>query len=71
MAFDLVVGEVLVVGPGEMIASDGTVIDGVAMVEESTITGESAPVIREAGTERNVVTGGTHVVSGRLTIEIT
>ena len=54
-----------------MIPSDGTIIDGIASVDESAITGESAPVIREAGGDRSAVTGGTRVLSDRIVIEIT
>jgi K+-transporting ATPase ATPase B chain len=70
LAFELSAGDVFVVESGEVIPADGTVIDGVATVEESAFTGESAPVIREAGTDRSAVTGGTHVLSGRLTVEV-
>ena len=54
-----------------MIPADGTVIEGVASVDESAITGESAPVIREAGGDRSAVTGGTMVLSDRIVIQIT
>jgi K+-transporting ATPase ATPase B chain len=64
-------GDVVVVEAGQMIPSDGTVIDGIASVDESAITGESAPVIREAGGDRSAVTGGTHVLSDRIVVEIT
>ena len=64
-------GDVVVVEAGQMIPGDGTVIDGVASVDESAITGESAPVIRESGGDRSAVTGGTRVLSDRLVIEIT
>ena len=53
---------------GEIIPGDGEVIDGVATVDESVITGESAPVIRESGGDRSAVTGGTRVLSDRITI---
>ena len=56
-------GDVVVVSAGEMIPGDGEVIEGVASVDESAITGESAPVIREAGGDRSAVTGGTRVLS--------
>ena len=54
-----------------MIPGDGEVIDGVASVDESAITGESAPVIREAGGDRSAVTGGTRVLSDEITVRIT
>ena len=54
-----------------MIPSDGTIVEGIASVDESAITGESAPVIREAGGDRSAVTGGTRVLSDRIVIEIT
>ena len=56
---------------GETIPGDGTVIEGIASVDESAITGESAPVIREAGGDRWAVTGGTRVLSDRIVVEIT
>jgi len=61
----------VVVSAGEIIPADGEVIEGVASVDESAITGESAPVIREAGGDRNSVTGGTKVLSDRLVIRVT
>lgn len=64
-------GDVIVVAAGEIIPSDGEVIAGAASVDESAITGESAPVIREAGGDRSGVTGGTRVLSDQLKIEIT
>lgn len=64
-------GDVVVVAAGHLIPADGTVIDGVASVDESAITGESAPVIREAGGDRSAVTGGTTVLSDQITVEIT
>jgi potassium-transporting ATPase ATP-binding subunit len=64
-------GDVVVVEAGEVIPGDGTVIDGIASVDESAITGESAPVIRESGGDRSAVTGGTRVLSDRIVIEIT
>ncbi len=70
-ASDLTRGDVVVVEAGELIPGDGTVIEGIASVDESAITGESAPVIRESGGDRSAVTGGTKVVSDRLVIEIT
>jgi K+-transporting ATPase ATPase B chain len=70
-AAELVRGDVVVVEAGEPIPGDGTVIEGIASVDESAITGESAPVIREAGGDRSAVTGGTKVLSDRIVIEIT
>ncbi|MBV9198009.1 MAG: potassium-transporting ATPase subunit KdpB [Solirubrobacterales bacterium] len=70
-ANELVRGDVVVVQAGELIPGDGTVIDGIASVDESAITGESAPVIRESGGDRSAVTGGTRVLSDRIVIEIT
>ncbi len=64
-------GDVVVVEAGEVIPGDGTVTQGIASVDESAITGESAPVIRESGGDRSAVTGGTRVLSDRLVIEIT
>lgn len=63
-------GDVVVVSQGEMIPGDGEVIKGLASVDESAITGESAPVIKEAGGDFNSVTGGTRVVSDQITIRI-
>jgi potassium-transporting ATPase ATP-binding subunit len=68
---DLRSGDVVVCTPGDVIPGDGEVIDGVASVDESAITGESAPVIRESGGDRSAVTGGTKVLSDRLVIRIT
>src|ERR1019366_2262361 len=70
-ASELVRGDVVVVEPGELIPGDGTVIEGIASVDESAITGESAPVIRESGGDRSAVTGGTRVLSDRIVVEIT
>ena len=70
-ASELVKGDVVVVEAGEIIPGDGTVIDGIASVDESAITGESAPVIRESGGDRSAVTGGTRVLSDRIVVEIT
>lgn len=64
-------GDIVMVKQGELIPNDGEVIEGIASVDESAITGESAPVTREAGTDFSSVTGGTTVVSDWLKIEIT
>ena len=61
----------MVVEAGEIIPADGEVIEGVGSVDESAITGESAPVIRESGGDRSAVTGGTKLLSDRLVIEVT
>ncbi len=63
-------GDIVVVVAGSMIPGDGEVIEGVATVDESAITGESAPVIREAGGDRSAVTGGTRVLSDHIKVEI-
>jgi K+-transporting ATPase ATPase B chain len=65
------VGDVVVVSAGEMIPSDGEIIEGIASVDESAITGESAPVIRESGGDRSAVTGGTRVLSDQIVVRIT
>ena len=64
-------GDVVIVEAGEVIPADGEVIEGVGSVDESAITGESAPVIRESGGDRSAVTGGTRLLSDRLVIEVT
>ena len=64
-------GDVVVVDAGEVIPGDGTVVEGIASVDESAITGESAPVIRESGGDRSAVTGGTRVLSDHIVVEIT
>src|SRR5262249_17195628 len=63
-------GDVVLVEAGDFIPGDGEVIEGIASVNESAITGESAPVIREAGGDRSAVTGGTPVLSGRIVVRI-
>jgi len=68
---DLRRGDLVLVEAGDLVPSDGEIIEGVASVNESAITGESAPVIREAGGDRSAVTGGTHVVSDWLVVRIT
>jgi potassium-transporting ATPase ATP-binding subunit len=67
----LELGDEVVVSAGEMIPSDGDVIEGIASVDESAITGESAPVIRESGGDRSAVTGGTRVLSDEIVVRIT
>jgi len=64
-------GDVIVVEAGMIIPADGEVIEGVGSVDESAITGESAPVIRESGGDRSAVTGGTKLLSDRLVVEVT
>jgi len=64
-------GDLVVVEAGEVVPGDGDVVEGVASVDESAITGESAPVIREAGGDRSAVTGGTRVLSDRVVVQIT
>jgi K+-transporting ATPase ATPase B chain len=68
---DLRAGDRVVVEAGQVIPGDGEIIEGVASVDESAITGESAPVIREAGGDRSGVTGGTRVLSDRIVVQIT
>jgi K+-transporting ATPase ATPase B chain len=70
-ATELKKGDVVVCETGDVIPSDGEVIEGIASVDESAITGESAPVIRESGGDRSAVTGGTKVISDRVLIRIT
>jgi potassium-transporting ATPase ATP-binding subunit len=67
----LEVGDEVIVSAGEVIPSDGDVIEGIASVDESAITGESAPVIRESGGDRSAVTGGTRVLSDEIVVRIT
>ena len=64
-------GDIVIVRAGEQIPADGEVIEGAASVDESAITGESAPVIRESGGDRSAVTGGTTVLSDWIVIEVT
>src|SRR5712671_1528544 len=68
---DLSAGDRVVVEAGQIIPGDGEIIEGIASVDESAITGESAPVIREAGGDRSGVTGGTRVLSDRIVVQIT
>ncbi|MUL77949.1 potassium-transporting ATPase subunit KdpB [Mycobacterium sp. CBMA226] len=64
-------GDIVVVEAGQVIPGDGDVVEGIASVDESAITGESAPVIRESGGDRSAVTGGTTVLSDRIVVQIT
>jgi potassium-transporting ATPase ATP-binding subunit len=64
-------GDVVVVNAGEVIPSDGIVVEGTALVDESAITGESAPVLRESGGDRSAVIGGTRVLSSRILVLVT
>src|SRR6478672_6544066 len=68
---DLQKGDVVVVSAGEIIPADGEIVEGVGSVDESAITGESAPVIRESGGDRSAVTGGTRLLSDQLVILVT
>src|SRR4051794_13642485 len=68
---ELMIGDLCVVGPGDVIPGDGDVVEGIASVDESAITGESAPVIRESGGDRSAVTGGTRVLSDLIVVKIT
>jgi K+-transporting ATPase ATPase B chain len=70
-ASELQRGDTVIVEAGDVIPGDGSVIEGIASVDESAITGESAPVIRESGGDRSAVTGGTRVLSDRIVVEIT
>src|SRR5262245_21092434 len=68
---DLKIGDLCIVGPGELIPGDGDVIEGIATVDGAAITGESAPGIRESGGDRSAVTGGTRVLSDLIVVRIT
>jgi K+-transporting ATPase ATPase B chain len=68
---DLTLGDVVVIVAGELVPGDGDIIWGIASVDESAITGESAPVIRESGGDRSAVTGGTRILSDRVVVRIT
>ena len=68
---DLTLGDVVIVEAGSLIPGDGEIVDGIATVDESAITGESAPVVRESGGDRSAVTGGTRVLSDRIVVRIT
>src|SRR5439155_14993839 len=67
---ELAVGDLCIVDAGELIPGDGDVVEGIASVDESAMTGESAPVIRESGSDRSAVTGGTRVLSDRIVVRI-
>jgi K+-transporting ATPase ATPase B chain len=71
LATELKKGDIVICMAGDIIPADGDVIEGIASVDESAITGESAPVIRESGGDRSAVTGGTKVISDRILIRIT
>lgn len=68
---DLGLGDIVVVTAGDLIPGDGDIVWGIASVDESAITGESAPVVRESGGDRSAVTGGTRVLSDRIVVRIT
>ena len=70
-AAELAKGDLVVCEAGDLVPSDGEIVDGIASVDESAITGESAPVIRESGGDRSAVTGGTKVLSDRIVVRIT
>ena len=70
-AKDLQIGDLVICEAGDIIPGDGDVVEGIASVDESAITGESAPVIRESGGDRSAVTGGTRVISDRIVVRIT
>ena len=70
-AAELKIGELFVCEAGDTIPADGEIMDGIATVDESAITGESAPVIRESGGDRSAVTGGTKVISDRIVVRVT
>lgn len=70
-ASDLKVGDIVLIEAGDLIPGDGEVVEGIASVDESAITGESAPVIRESGGDRSAVTGGTKVISDHIKVKIT
>jgi potassium-transporting ATPase ATP-binding subunit len=69
LASELVHGDLVVVAAGDVIPCDGTVVEGLAMVDESAMTGESAPVLHEAGSDRATVIAGTRVLTNRIVIK--
>lgn len=71
MSSDLKKGDIVIVSEGEIIPSDGEIVEGIATIDESAITGESAPVIREAGGDKSGVTGGTKVLSDSIKVMVT
>jgi len=71
LSSQLVPGDVVEVAAGEQVPGDGTIIEGIASIDESAVTGESAPVVRAAGGDRSAVTGGTRVLSDAIVVEIT
>ena len=71
LSSELKVDDTVICEMGDLIPSDGEVIEGIASVDESAITGESAPVIRESGGDRSAVTGGTKVISDKIIVKIT
>jgi potassium-transporting ATPase ATP-binding subunit len=71
LSSQLLPGDVVQVAAGELIPGDGTIIEGIASIDESAVTGESAPVVRAAGGDRTAVTGGTRVLSDAIVVEIT
>jgi K+-transporting ATPase ATPase B chain len=70
-SFELKKGDIFIAEAGDIIPADGDIIEGIASIDESAITGESAPVIREAGTDRSSVIGGTKVLSDRIKVQVT
>ena len=68
---DLTLGDTVIVVAGELVPGDGDIVWGIASIDESAITGESAPVVRESGGDRSAVTGGTRVLSDRIVVRIT
>src|SRR5215469_10163369 len=71
LSTDLRPGDLVAISAGQVIPADGEIVEGIASVDESAITGESAPVIREAGGDRSGVTGGTRVISDQIVVKIT
>lgn len=71
IATDLKIGNFFVCETGDIIPADGEIVEGIATVDESAITGESAPAIRESGGDRSAVTGGTRVISDRIAVRVT